>query len=183
MAASQKVAYFAYGSNMNSATLRVRRSIEWSRAMPACAKGWRLVIRKPSLLGGAAGAMANIVCDEASEVWGVIFEITAEELEHLELTEGVKIGHYRRTEVMVEPSGSWNDGARSPVRALTLTSDADDPSLRPTPRYMDLVLAGAAEHGLPESWLERLRAFETAEPAADDSEIRSFLDNAMKKPT
>ena len=126
MAASRKVAYFAYGSNMDSATLRDRRSVQWSRAMPACAKGWRLVIRKPSLLGGAAGAMANILCDADSEVWGVLFEITHEELEHLELTEGVKIGHYKRTEVLVEPAGNWNDGARSPVRAVTLSSDAGD---------------------------------------------------------
>ncbi|HXC52720.1 MAG TPA: gamma-glutamylcyclotransferase family protein [Candidatus Limnocylindrales bacterium] len=181
MAEAPKVAYFAYGSNMDGSTLRVRRSIDWSRATAACAKGWQLVIRKPSLLGGAAGAMANIIADAASEVWGVLYEITADDLEHLELTEGVKIGHYERTEVVVEPVERWDEDGAATVRAVTLTSGTEDPSLRPTARYMELLLSGAAEHGLPESWIETLRRFETAE-IATEAELRSLFDHAMKKP-
>ena len=35
--------YFAYGSNMQGATLRGRRGIAWSRAVPARVANWRFV--------------------------------------------------------------------------------------------------------------------------------------------
>src|SRR5689334_18262927 len=94
---------------MDTATLRVRRGVEWSRSSPALARGWRLVVDKPSLLG-TGEAMANILPDPASEVWGVLYEISTTDYEHLEFTEGVLIDHYRRVEVAVRPTAAW-DGA------------------------------------------------------------------------
>ena len=134
------------------------------------------------MLGGVAGAMATIVADPAAEVWGVLYEISTEDLEHLELTEGVRIGHYERAELVVEPVRSWNGDDSRTVRAVTLTSDAEDATLRPTPRYMQLLLAGAVEHGLPESWIRTLGAIETAETEFDET-LRPIFDSAMKKPS
>ena len=65
--------YFAYGSNMESATLRGRRGIEYNRAEAARAPGWRLVLDKPPLVS-IGGAFANIVPDLAGEVLGVAFD-------------------------------------------------------------------------------------------------------------
>ena len=42
--------YFAYGSNMQTATFRGRRGIEFRRALPARVPGWRLVLDQPPLL-------------------------------------------------------------------------------------------------------------------------------------
>ena len=42
-----RVWYFAYGSNMQSATLRGRRGIAYRRALPARVSGWRVVFDKP----------------------------------------------------------------------------------------------------------------------------------------
>lgn len=168
--------YFAYGSNMDSATLRGRRGVEWTSAVPALARGWRLAVDKPSLLGTGEG-MATILEDPAGEVWGVLYEISAADLEHLEFTEGVRIGHYRRVEIVVEtrPPGG------NAVTAVTLASDERDPAYRPTTRYMNLLLSGATEHGLPEAWIEVLRGIEPVEEPADAAALRPLFDLAMRK--
>src|SRR5690348_3100453 len=106
---------------MDSATLRGRRGIEWSRASAARARGWRLAIDKPSL-PGSGEAMATIVADPACEVWGVLYDISASDFEHLELTEGVRIDHYRRTEIVVEPLATWDAAAGRSLPAVTITS-------------------------------------------------------------
>ncbi len=166
---------------MDSATLRGRRGIAWSRAAPALARGWRLVIGKPSLLGSAYGAMASIVADPGAEVWGVLYEISPADLEHLELTEGVLIDHYQRASIVVEPSPLWDRSDAGPVAALTLTSDACDPLLRPTLRYMGLLLAGAVEHGLPDQWLETLRGIEAVDESEEAGALRLVIEDAIRK--
>ena len=173
--------YFAYGSNMDTATLRDRRGIEWSRAVPAVVRGWRLAIDKPSLLG-TGDAMATIVADADSVVWGVLYDISTADYEHLEFTEGVLIDHYRRTPLPVEPAAAWDGAERGVVAAVTLASDSRDPAIRPTLRYIGLLLAGAAEHGLPQAWIDELRTIEAVEEAVGIAALRPLFDRAMRKP-
>jgi gamma-glutamylcyclotransferase len=175
------VAYFAYGSNMDSATLRVRRGVEWTRAVPALARGWRLAVDKPSLMGTGEG-MATILEDSGAEVWGVLYEISAADLEHIELTEGVLIGHYRRVEIVVETLSQGGAPAVT-IPAVTLASNVRDPAYKPTTRYLGLLLGGAAEHGLPDSWIDVLRSIEAVDEAADAAALRPFFDRAMQKPS
>jgi cation transport regulator ChaC len=169
--------YFAYGSNMESSTLSGRRGIEWSRSAPAVARGWRLTVDKPSLLG-TGEAMATIEADPGGEVWGVLFDIAQADYEHLELTEGVLIDHYRRTTIEVAPSHSWDTPL---VDAVTLVSADHDPTLKPTTRYMNLLVAGAVEHGLPGSWVETLRRIEAVEEKAEHAALRPYFDRAMRR--
>src|SRR5262245_39777758 len=96
--------YFAYGSNMEAATFRGRRGIVYRRALAARLSGWQLVLDKPSILPHG-GAMANIVATPGSTVLGVLYEIGADDLAHLDLTEGVLIGNYHRVAVTVTPLG------------------------------------------------------------------------------
>jgi hypothetical protein len=160
---------------MDPATFTGRRGIEYSSSSPALLRGWRLAIDKPSLLG-IGEAMATIVRDAGAEVWGVLYEISADDFEHLELTEGVRIGHYERTEIVVELARGCETRA-----ALTLASDEHDATVRPTTRYMDLLIAGALAHKLPESWLAVLRAIEAVEESAESAAIRVIRDGALKK--
>ncbi len=85
--------YFAYGSNMQTATLCGRRGITVARALPARLADWRLVFDKPSLLPGGHG-FANIVPEPAAAVLGVLYEVDESDLAHIELTEGVLINNY-----------------------------------------------------------------------------------------
>lgn len=174
------VAYFAYGSNMDPATLGGRRGIAWTRAVPALARGWRLALDKPSLLGTGEG-MATIVRDDRAEVWGVLYEISRKDFEHLELTEGVRIGHYERVDVLVEPAAPWDDAVPSPVRAFTLASDRREDGVRPTKRYVGLLVAGARAHGLPEDWIAMLEGIDAVAESPELAAMRPAIDAAMKK--
>jgi len=144
--------YFAYGSNMQSATLRGRRGIAYRRALPARVPGWRVVFDKPPLVP-IGESFANLVPDADAAALGVLFEIEPPDLEHLELTEGVPIDNYARVTVTATPLRAVPDA----VTAVTFSSDRRDASLQPSTRYMALLIEGALEHGLPTEYVARLR--------------------------
>jgi len=168
--------YFAYGSNMHSATLRGRRGVAWKRALPARAPGWRIVFDKPPLVP-VGESYANLVGDASSETFGVVYEVSAEDLEHIELTEGVRIENYARVAITVVPLTA----PAEPVVAATLVSERRDPSLLPSERYMACVVAGATEHGLPPEWIAFLRAVPARPETAEAALWRPQLDAAMRR--
>src|SRR5437773_4059344 len=138
---------------METATFSGRRGIAYRRAVPARVPGWRLVLDKPGIVPVGHG-FANIVPDDAAAVLGVLYEIRTVELDHLDLSEGVLIGNYRRVEVVAETLTS----RATKVGAQTFASDRRDVSLRPSTRYLACLIAGALEHGLPAAYVEWLRA-------------------------
>jgi len=175
---SELVWYFAYGSNVQSATLRGRRGIAYRRAVPVRALGWRLVFDKPSLLPEIPHGFANIRPDASAVTIGVAFEMTAGELAHIELSEGVTLGNYGRVVLDVEPLVASPDGPRT---AASLTSERTDPARRPSTRYMEIVIAGALEHGLPDEHVTFLRAV-AAEPEHPEAvKVRALLDDWMRR--
>jgi AIG2 family protein len=154
--------YFAYGSNMQPATFAGRRGIVAARALPARLAGWQLVFDKPPLLPMGQG-MANVVATPGAEVLGVAHAITADDLAHVDLTEGVLIENYRRFE------------------AWTLTSDRRADGLLPSERYMELLIDGALHHGLPAEYVAWLRARPAVADSPESLEVRAFIDRALKK--
>ena len=168
--------YFAYGSNMETATLSGRRGITFQRAVPARVAGWRLVLDKPGIVPVGHG-FANIVPDDTAVVLGVLYELPAAELDHLDLTEGVLIGNYRRVEVAAETLAS--PAAR--VVAQAFVSDRRDASLRPSTRYMACLIAGALEHGLPPAYVEELRALPACEESTEALAFRPLLDDVLRQ--
>ena len=168
--------YFAYGSNMQSATLRGRRGIAYTRARAARGRGWRLVFDKPALLAVGHG-FANIVPEDGAEVLGVLFEVSEDDLAHVEMTEGVLIGNYAAVEVEACPL----DEPTITLTARSLSSDRRDPAMRPSLRYMEIVVEGALEHGLPDDHVAVLRAVEAIEESAEAAALRPMLDTVMKR--
>jgi len=160
---------------MQTATLRGRRGIEYHRALPARARGWRLVLDKPGLL--LKQSVANIIADPDAEVLGVVYEIAAADLAHIDLTEGVLIGNYERITIPVESLAS----AAAPFTAFTLTSNRRDESLQPSQRYMRLLIDGALEHGLPPDYIAFLRNVSAGEDTPESTELRLLIDQALRK--
>src|ERR1700752_2058813 len=152
--------YFAYGSNMQSATLRGRRGIAWTRAVAARLQNWRLVFDKPPLVPAGGAGFANIVREEGAAVFGVAYQITHDDLAHIELTEGVLIDNYRRVEVDVVPIAA-SPAITAPIAVLPLASDRRDATLKPSAVYMALLIEGAIEHGLPDDYIALLRRVPT----------------------
>lgn len=170
--------YFAYGSNMQSATLRGRRGVEYRCAVAARLDGWRLVLDKPPLIP-IGGAFANVIPDPAAAVHGVLFEVTEDDLAHLDFTEGVLVGNYERVPVTVQPLSPPDAEA---VVAYTLTSARRDPDLAPTHRYMQLLIEGAEEHGLPAEYIAFLRTVPAREETKESAELRPLMDQLMRRP-
>ena len=168
--------YFAYGSNMQSATLRGRRGVAYARALPVRLPGWRLVFDKPPLLSVGHG-FANIVPDATAEALGVAFELSHADLDHVELTEGVRIGNYDAVEVEAWTLGAGGES----LRARSLSSPRRDGSLRPSRRYMALLIEGALEHGLPPDYVAALRAVPAVEESPEAAALRPLIDRAMRR--
>lgn len=180
---STSVWYFAYGSNMQPATFAGRRGITPSRALAVRAPGWELVLDKPPLVP-IGESFANIVAVPTAEVFGVAYEITADDLAHVDLTEGVLIGNYARIEIAIEPIVDPPRRARTvdgdhPARAFTLVADKRAPDLLPSDRYMALLIEGAEHHGLPDAWLARLRAIPTKAPSLEATAARTLIDAGL----
>jgi hypothetical protein len=171
-----RVRYFAYGSNMQSATFAGRRGIVPTAALAARAPGWRLVLDKPPLVPMGV-SFANLVPDPEAEAFGVLYEIGVDDLAHIELTEGVAIDNYRRAEIAVLPLATGS----TPTRAVTLVTDKHAPDLLPSAHYLALVIAGAVEHGLPDAWIALLRSFRTASETPDAIAVRTLYDDVLAR--
>ena len=170
----KSVWYFAYGSNMQTATFCGRRGITFTRAAAARLCGWRLVLDKPPLLP-IGESYANIVPDAHSDVLGVAYEVESDALDSIDLSEGVLIGNYERRTVPVLPLV----GEGAPFDAFTLVSDRGDASLRPSLRYMALLIEGALEHGLPTEYVDFLRGISACEESRVATAMRPLFDGAL----
>ena len=168
--------YFAYGSNMQRATLCGRRGIEPLRALAARAAGWRLALDKPPLVP-VGEAFANIVPDPHAAVLGVLYELTPADWEHVELTEGVRIGNYRS----VTLRASSLAGPALEVDAFALTSDRRDPTLTPSERYMACLVAGAEEHGLPPEYVAFLRGVPARPETPEAAALRPLFEDVLRR--
>jgi hypothetical protein len=168
--------YFAYGSNMQAATFSGRRGIAPARSVAARLDGWQLVLDKPPLLPIGEG-FANVVEAPGAHVLGVAYAVTASDLEHIDFSEGVLIDNYRRVPVRIVTL------AASPLEldAFTLASPRRDPALRPSRRYMALLIEGAEAHGLPAEYVAWLRSCPAGDETPEAIAARAMVDRALKK--
>jgi gamma-glutamylcyclotransferase len=85
----------------------------------------------------------------------VLYLLDASQHEHLDRTEGVGMGLYRRVTVEIDVAGVA-------VEAETYVSEIRDETRRPSHRYRGLLIEGAREHGLPQSYVEALERWPLA---------------------
>ena len=137
--------YFAFGANLSPATLN-RRGISPGRAQPARLEGHRLVFDQPGIPVFEPAFASVRPADD--EVWGVLYELTAEDYANLRAFEGRE---YREATVEVI-AGTERIGAR------TFVTRGAHPERRPSARYLQVMLEGARHHSLPDEWVERLSA-------------------------
>ena len=171
--------YFAYGSNLHVDVFRGRRGIVHHRAVPGRLAGWRLVFDKPPLFP-IGESFANLVADAAASAVGVLYEIDAGELQHIDLTEGVPIGNYSRVAVEVATIGS-HAGVGPAVAAHTLVSERRDSALCPSHRYMELVIEGARAHGLPEDHIAVLRQVPSRPSTPEALAAQRQIDDLLRR--
>ena len=146
---SDKIWYFAYGSNMDEGTFVGRRGITPLDRRVGRIIGYRLRFNLEGRPKGKA-APANICPDGDQEVWGVLYKITRRDMLRLDSTEGVPGRGYRPTLLVAE------DLDRHPIPAIAYVATGKEIDGNPSLRYISLMREGARHHGLPEHWLRFL---------------------------
>jgi gamma-glutamylcyclotransferase (GGCT)/AIG2-like uncharacterized protein YtfP len=145
------VLYFAYGSNLCSPRLRSRTPS--ARVLgTARLSGYDLRFNKCGRDGSAKGNIVRAECN----VFGVVYDIDDAEMPDLDRAEDLGTG-YQRIKLAVHLADHTEATSVLSYEALP---DAIDETLTPFAWYVELVLAGAAEHDLPASYIEQIRRVE-----------------------
>jgi len=148
------VLYFAYGSNM--LTSRLRERAPSARVVGrADLLDHELRVHKRARDGSAK---CNVVPCRGAVVHGVLFALDDDEdWVTLDRAEGCGAGYERATLVIAGQS----------AQLYIAQSEYIDESLLPFTWYLDLVVGGAREHGLPPDYIARLEGHAaTCDPAA-----------------
>lgn len=133
--------YFAYGSNMDWQQMQ-RRCPSSTFICVACLMDYRFAIARHSRLRDCG--TANIFAQPGSEVWGVVYDLTNEDMATLD---GYEDG-YRRQQVSVT---ALNDG-HNPLRVSVYIAEKELQVPLPDARYKRHLLDGARHWQLPESY-------------------------------
>ena len=97
---------------------------------------------------------ANIVPDKRGTVWGVVFELSKEEIERLADFEH---GYTQKTVEVDYPR------YKEQLSVQTFIADANGADMLPTSAYLHIIVEGAREHGLPAEYCERLASLKTVD--------------------
>lgn len=166
--------YFCYGSNLDREKFanRVDKNdtpIEYDRTWIGRLKDWRLCF---DLLGAppVEPVMAGIRPKSGHEVYGLVYRLKSKEcwkklLKSEGVTENEEWDSYWVVEVEVECfSGSVEEGKGVMKRVRTLVTNPRyrveeevEHWVRPSRRYLGLVVGGAEKEGLPEGYVDKVR--------------------------
>ena len=133
--------YFAYGSNMNWRQMQQRCPSSLFCCVARLAN-YRFAIARHSQLRRCG--TANIFPHTGSEVWGIVYDVSDQDLIVLDSFED----GYRRETVHVFRSG---DGRHS-LAVLTYIAEREDNAPLPNPEYKRLIIEGARHWNVPESY-------------------------------
>jgi AIG2 family protein len=139
--------YAAYGSNMDPRQMLARAPHSPQRG-GAWLMGWRLTFGGEDK--GWEGALATLVEDDPlSQVFVMLYDLTAADERHLDAWEGADIGLYRKLRVRV---ATMNGDDLAWVYVL----DAYEGGL-PSARYLGILADAAEAAGAPDDYVAELR--------------------------
>jgi hypothetical protein len=145
---SDSLWYFAFGANMNSKIFLERRGMHPLSSEPAELNGYRLVFDHPGI-PLVEPSFANVEKREGSKIYGVLYHMTRNEMALLNKMEGG--GAYQNLDLEVLGTQS---GLK--IAHVYWTENTGITHLKPSRRYINVLLEGAKEHNLPKEWIEFL---------------------------
>ena len=140
--------YFAYGSNLDPER-KEQRTGEIRSARHSRLTGYRFAFNK---LGKNGSGKANIIPDEASEVWGVVYRCSQDTMRTLDRYEGVPDQYVRHIVRVVLDSGEELEAAAYIARAERVRE-----GLKPDSSYLAHILTGARHHQLPTDYIKMIK--------------------------
>lgn len=164
---TDKVSYFAFGSNLNHYRLHQRIG-DFETLGIACLTQHQLVFHKQ---GGDQSGKCTVVPHSSHVVWGVIYEINSKQKQKLDYFEGVGHGY----------SAVYHDlehrGKRINALLYQAQLDAMDDGLLPFDWYKAYVLSGAKYHRLP---VEHIKHIERTPCISDPDKHRSTSNSNIR---
>ena len=144
------VKYFAYGSNLD--LLQMKRRCPLSKLISkGSLSGHRLTFNKYS--SGWGGGVADVIQEQGSEVWGLIFEISDSDLERLDRYEGYhkdQTSLYERWKAVINTS----HGQVCDVWVYTVVEKQK--LVQPTLEYLQIIKDAAVRWGFPKVYQQTL---------------------------
>lgn len=149
--------YFAFGSNLDPDQIRERCPAHRTVGLAAL-HDYRLIFPLYSERWGGGGASVQL--HHGDIVWGVVYDLTEEDLAALDGFEGYRgpgdqHNIYERQVVTVELTRPDDGSVPRRLRAFAYMAHFSNPS-PPTRRYLDTILRGARHHRLPEEYVAKL---------------------------
>lgn len=147
---SDTILCFSYGSNMSSAYVKdYCPSAE--AVMTGTLPNFRIEFRRYSF--DLKGGLSSIIPSPGGMVRGVFYRIKRQEIEDLDKLEDVPKDIYRReTFQILGEDGNWH------AADLYRVANPLGP-YRPARQYVEWMLAGAKEHGLPEDYIKQIEGY------------------------
>ncbi|WP_230208805.1 gamma-glutamylcyclotransferase family protein [Solemya velum gill symbiont] len=159
--------YFAYGSNMSLARLRGRT--------PSANRLGIYTLREHSLRFHKISHDGSGKCDAFHTkcpddfVIGAVFQISLDEKPDLDYAEGLGYGYEEKLVSIVDADGNS-------IEALTYYATKIDPDIKTYTWYLNHVLIGAREVGLPNSYIQTIQAIDCIEdPDAERDVIQRAI--------
>jgi hypothetical protein len=132
--------YFAYGSNMDTCQMATRCP-QASVVGVACLPGYTFRIN--------TRGVATVIPEVTKQVYGLLWDISFQDVCRLDRYEGVKEGLYTKDNVIVALLCAQHEEA--------LIYLAADQSIGvPRPHYMEKIVVAAYHYGLPPAYLQEL---------------------------
>jgi gamma-glutamylcyclotransferase (GGCT)/AIG2-like uncharacterized protein YtfP len=126
---------------------------------PARLDGFRLLFLRRSIRWKAGAA--DVVPEEGAATWGALYELNQEDLNALDTKEYTANAGYQRREVEVETQ----DGTSHKATTYEVVNK-EPKELAPKHEYLELLIKGATQRGLPLEWITLLKELQNRWPNA-----------------
>jgi len=144
--------YFSYGSFLDSETLR--RHCPGARFVgKAVLPNFEVQFNYMSRTYG--GGVTGVEPAPGKKAQGVVYEVSPEEMEHLDVVEAVPEGYYYRQTVLIVDDGG------NLLEAETYRTTHPSGPFKPTKRYVALMIKGAREQGMDMDYIRELESIST----------------------
>jgi len=141
------VKYFAYGSNLDLPQMK-RRCPSSKLISKGSLSGYRLTFNRFS--SGWGGGVADVIQDQGSKVWGLVFELSDTDLERLDRYEGYHkdwTNLYERWKAVIDT----HNGQICDVWVYTVVEKQK--FVKPTPEYLQIIKDAAVKWNFPKAYL------------------------------
>lgn len=160
---SGKIYYFAYGSNMDQndldrwCTSKSRPLINPTMKQVAWLKGYKLCFNYYSK--NRHGGAANIMVSNQDSVWGILMEITEEELDTIRVKEGYKKNDEKGSsylEIKVDVENLDRVLYKNVITYQVAKENQKSNHQPPTKEYLDLIINNARINKFPPEYIAKL---------------------------